>query len=73
MLNNHVVLTYLINTTEIMSLNAVCRGSLRLHTDVLAVGGCAEKPSSAGTGDWLLSHIETHPATLVSNTRNISL
>ena len=48
-LNNHVVLTYLINTSEIMSLNAECRGLLRLHTDVLAVGGCAENPSSART------------------------
>ena len=45
----------LIRMSEIMSLNAVCHGILRLHTDVLAVGGCAETPSSAKTsGDSCL-------------------
>ena len=38
-LNKYVVLTDLINASEITSLNAECRGLLRLHTDVLAVGG----------------------------------
>ena len=36
-----------INASEMNFPNAVCRGLLRLHTDVLAVGGCAGESSSA--------------------------
>ena len=46
---------YSINASEMNFPNAVCRGLLRLHTDVLAVGGCAGESSSAG-----------HPALLIS-------
>ena len=35
--------------SEIAYTNAECRGLLRLHTDVLAVGGCAGVSSSAKT------------------------
>ena len=44
----HVIsLVPTINASEMNFPNAVCRGLLRLHTDVLAVGGCAGESSSA--------------------------